>query len=99
MDEKSKLCEKYRKFASETLQSDYEELVKAINCITDEAKEYETLLLFINKIKVNLKRKKINGTGSFFMNFRMKKLFKDFSFNISNYHILFVAFFNALAGF
>ncbi|VDK75512.1 unnamed protein product [Litomosoides sigmodontis] len=27
-------------------------MVKAVNCIVDEVKEYETLLLFINKIKV-----------------------------------------------
>ncbi|VDM07754.1 unnamed protein product [Wuchereria bancrofti] len=52
MNEKSELCEKYRKFAVERLQSDYEEMIKAVNCIVDEVKEYETLLLFINKIKV-----------------------------------------------
>ncbi|EJW86698.1 hypothetical protein WUBG_02394 [Wuchereria bancrofti] len=27
-------------------------MIKAVNCIVDEVKEYETLLLFINKIKV-----------------------------------------------
>ncbi|VIO95847.1 Uncharacterized protein BM_BM9328 [Brugia malayi] len=52
MSEKNELCEKYRKFAVERLQSDYEEMIKAVNCIVDEVKEYETLLLFINKIKV-----------------------------------------------
>ncbi|KAL3997412.1 Prefoldin subunit family protein [Acanthocheilonema viteae] len=52
MNEKSELCAKYRKFATERLQSDYEEVIKAVNCIVDEVKEYETLLLFINKIKM-----------------------------------------------
>lgn len=54
MNEKSELCGKYRKFVTERLQPDYEEMIKAANCIVDEVKEYETLLLFINKIKVNL---------------------------------------------
>ncbi|VDK65283.1 unnamed protein product [Onchocerca ochengi] len=51
MNEKRELCEKYRKFATERLGSDYEEMVKAVNFIVNEVKEYETLLLFINKIK------------------------------------------------
>uniref|UniRef100_A0A0R3RVX4 Thiamine-phosphate pyrophosphorylase n=1 Tax=Elaeophora elaphi TaxID=1147741 RepID=A0A0R3RVX4_9BILA len=52
MNEKGELCEKYRKFAMGRLQSDYEEMIKTVNCIMDEVKEYETLLLFINKIKI-----------------------------------------------
>ncbi|VDO70293.1 unnamed protein product [Onchocerca flexuosa] len=52
MNEKRELCEKYRKFATERLGSDYEEVVKAVNLIVNEVKEYETLLLFINKIKL-----------------------------------------------
>ncbi|CAG9530892.1 unnamed protein product [Cercopithifilaria johnstoni] len=52
MNEKSELCEKYRKFVTEKLQSDYKEMVKTVNSIVDEVKEYETLLLFINKIKM-----------------------------------------------
>uniref|UniRef100_A0A915Q712 Uncharacterized protein n=1 Tax=Setaria digitata TaxID=48799 RepID=A0A915Q712_9BILA len=52
MDEKSKQCEKYRKFATERLGTDYENMIKLVNYVVDEVKEYETLLLFINKIKV-----------------------------------------------
>uniref|UniRef100_A0A1I7W5B0 DUF2383 domain-containing protein n=1 Tax=Loa loa TaxID=7209 RepID=A0A1I7W5B0_LOALO len=52
MNEKNELCEKYRKFAVERLRSDYDEIIKVANCIVDEVKEYETLLLFIDKIKV-----------------------------------------------
>ncbi|VDM95179.1 unnamed protein product [Thelazia callipaeda] len=44
-------CEKYRKFATERLQNDYEQIIKVINKIMDEVKEYEALLLFINKAK------------------------------------------------
>ncbi|KAM3721897.1 Protein UXT [Dirofilaria immitis] len=51
MNVKDEFCEKYRNFAMERLKSDYEEMIKAVNCIVDEVNEYETLLLFINKIQ------------------------------------------------
>lgn len=59
MNEKEKLCERYRKFAVERLQSDYDEMITLINSVVDEVKEYETLLLFINKIKVSWAKKLI----------------------------------------
>lgn len=58
MSEKDELCEKYRKFATERLRLDYEEMIKVVNSIVDEVKEYETLLLFIDKIKVSFKSEK-----------------------------------------
>lgn len=43
--------EDYRSFVKERLEVDYESVIKDLNIIVDEVKEYETLQLTINKIK------------------------------------------------
>ncbi|VDN25636.1 unnamed protein product [Gongylonema pulchrum] len=52
MSTKSEQYEKYRAFVRERLEADYSEMLKVVNSIVEEMKEYETLLLIIDKIKV-----------------------------------------------
>ena len=45
--------ETYRHFVKERLEVDYESVVKDMNTIVDEVREYETLQLAVGKIKVS----------------------------------------------